>query len=171
MKRIFTFLAVAALCLVSGNYANAQCDRNTHSVGAIFSIASGEVGGGQNYTNYGIGAKYQWTFLQNMRLEPSVIYYFKKDKVSGVDLTANFHYLFPVTSVVTLYPIAGIGISNFEADLGGGDSESTNKFAFNFGGGFQYMFTHNWGMAMEYKYRIIDNLNRNNFQFSAIYRF
>lgn len=169
MKNFFKIFVVAAAVLMAVDYAGAQTKQGTHAVGALFSIGTGDVDG-VGYTNYGLGVKYQWTFLDNLRLEPSLVYYFKKDYISQTDLTANVHYLFSVASDAIVYPIAGLGYTSYTLDSPAGkDTES--RFAFNFGAGFQYMFNYNWGLSIEYKYRIVDDINRSNFQFGAVYRF
>lgn len=168
MKRIFTIIAiVAASVMVGSNTANAQI-RGEMGAGLNFEIATGE-----DYTNYGLGVKYQWTFLDNMRLEPSFTYFFKKDNISSWDLTANLHYMFDLSPMMNIYPILGMGMTGLDRDYEplGLNNENDTKFAFNFGGGMEFMFTPSLGMEIEYKYRIVDSWNRSHFTFGAVYKF
>ena len=111
MKKILTIIAIAAVALMAaGNDANAQVQ------GEMGAGLNFEIGTGEDYTNYGIGLKYQWTFLDNLRLEPSFTYFFKKDMISSWDVTANIHYMFDVVPMLQAYPIFGVGMTNLYRD-------------------------------------------------------
>lgn len=168
MKRIFTIITiVAASAMIGSNSANAQT-KGELGAGLNFEIATGE-----DYTNYGLGVKYYWTFLQNMRLEQSFTYFFKKDNISTWDLTSNLQYIFAISPTMNIYPILGTGMTGVKRDykaLGLGKKDNT-KFAFNFGGGMEYMLSPHIGATIEYKYRIVDSWNRSHFTFGAVYKF
>lgn len=168
MKKIFTIVAMVAISAIIGNNRAEAQTKGEMGAGLNFEIASGE-----DYTNYGLGVKYQWTFFNNMRLEPSFTYFFKKDNISTWDLTANVQYLFPIGPMMNVYPVLGMGMTGVNRDyepLGLSDEDDT-KFAFNFGAGIEFMFTSRIGMNIEYKYRIVDSWNRSHFTFGAVYKF
>ena len=64
-------------------------------------------------------------------------YFFKNDGLSMFDINANIHYLFPIASNISLYPLAGFTYTNWHLDLGkAGDydvSGSDGKFGVNLG--------------------------------------
>ena len=43
----------------------------------------------------GLGLKYQYNITDQIRIEPSMNYFFKNDGLSMFDINANIHYLFP----------------------------------------------------------------------------
>ena len=169
MKRYFTIIAVViAAVMAAGNDAKAQV-QGEMGAGLNFVIATGE-----DYTNYGLGLKYQWTFLDNLRLEPSFTYFFKKDMISSWDITANVHYMFDVVPMLQAYPIVGVGLTNLHRDyqiLALDIKENETNFAFNFGAGMELMFTPSIGMNLEYKFRIVDNWNRSHIGLGMVYKF
>ncbi len=168
MKKLFAIIAIAAaLVVLDGNKAAAQT-QGEMGAGLNFVLATGE-----DYTNYGLSARYQWTFIDNMRVEPSFTYFFKKDNISSWDLTANIQYLFNFGPMMSFYSLAGFGMTGIHRDYAplGLDKENDTKFAFNFGAGMEFMFGPRVGMNLEYKYRIVDSWNRSHFGFGVIYKF
>ncbi len=167
-------VAVIAIFATSSVYAQYKGEM---SVGGGLSVATGE-----DYTNVGIGAKFQWNPIDNLRVEPSVNYFFKKDRHSIWDLSANVHYLFAVTDKITLYPLAGLGIQTLKAHYGDIDDidfgswtlsfhdASDTHFAFNLGGGADFKLSENWVMNFEFKYKIAD-LDRAVFSLGFAYKF
>lgn len=164
MKKIFTVLVVLAVTMMFASVAGAQ-ERGQQAAGLNF-----EIGAGDNYTNYGLGFKYQYTIVDHIRVEPSFIYFFRKDHVSMWDMTANIHYIFSPTYNINVYPIVGLGVTQGRLD-DYFDNYTFTKFAFNFGGGAEYMLTDVIGVSFEYKYRIVDNLDRSHFVFGVTYKF
>ena len=69
------------------------------------------------------------------------------------DLSANVHYLFPITDEITIYPLAGVGI------LGAGGG-SDHEFGLNLGGGIDYKLTSKLFLNGELKYKFGDNWDR-----------
>jgi outer membrane protein X len=161
MKKIFSILLVAIATMLFVNVADAQ-ERGQQAAGLNFEIATGD-----NYTNYGLGFKYQYTFMDNIRVEPSFVYFFKKDHATTWDMTANLHYVVAPSNLIYVYPIVGFGFTNIDTDYG----DSNTKFAFNFGCGAEYMVTDVIGVNCEYKYRIVDNWSRSHFTFGAVFKF
>ncbi len=125
-------------------------------------------GTGDSYSNFGIGAKFQWNVIDKLRLEPSFTYFLKKDYVSMWDLGVNVHYLFPISDKLVLYPLAGVGVLGSKysatADLGEwgtyGGSSSDSEFGFNLGAGADLKLTDKLFLNVELKYKIGDVWNR-----------
>lgn len=175
MKKLL-LMTVFALCTLT---MHAQTGKGDMAAGLNLSLGTGD-----SFTNIGIGAKFQWNVINNLRLEPSFNYYFKKDHVSMWDLSANVHYLFGISDKFILYPLAGLGVLGVKAswDNPYGDlledwgvepsySSSSTNFAFNIGGGAEYKVTSAISVGLEIKYKIASNWNRALFTLGAAYHF
>ena len=55
---------------------------------------------GTEISSLGLGVKYQYNITDNIRLEPSINYFFENDGVDMFDFNATAHYLFPMASNV-----------------------------------------------------------------------
>ena len=85
--------------------------------------------------------------LASVGIAPDVTFYFPKDKVTGLDVSVNFHYVFNFKEDgqgFSVYPLAGIGMQNNfygkkSVEIDGKEMEmdrsNSTKFAFNLGGG------------------------------------
>ena len=164
---------------------------------SVFAQQKGEMSVGLNLnygtnstlSNFGLGAKFQWTIINNLRLEPSFNYYFGKNfdfvKYNMWDAGINAHYLFSVGSEkrFVLYPLAGIGLLGMSVDykgefekiydqeVYGKGSYSSSEFAFNIGGGAEYLLTDKISIGAEIKYQIVSGWNRPVFTLGATYKF
>ena len=118
------------------------------------------------YSNYGVGAKFQYSITDHIRLEPSFIYFLKKNDIYMWDLSANVHYLFPVNDKIVLYPLAGIGMLGL-----GGNRFSGSEVAFNMGGGAQYLINEKLSANFEIKYVIRNDWNRTLVSAGVAYKF
>ena len=58
----------------------------------------GNLSYGTEIESVGIGLKYQYNITDQIRIEPSMNYFFKNDGLSMFDINANIHYLFPIAS-------------------------------------------------------------------------
>lgn len=167
-NRIIKTIMVSAIVIFTASSVSAQ-QKGEMAIGGGLSVATGD-----DYTNFGIGAKFQWNPIDNLRLEPSFNYFFKKDYVTMWDLSANVHYLFPVSDKVTLYPLAGLGIQNADLDLSDWGLKSWDisdtHFAFNVGAGADFALSENWILNFEFKYKVAD-LNRAVFSLGVAHKF
>ncbi len=141
MKKLF---ATAALfCMGLGAFA--QSDSK---------MAAGvnlNVGVGDSYTNVGLGAKFQYRFLEKMRGEASFNYFFPKWHTSYWDINMNAHYLFHLGETgLTAYPLAGFSVIGSTYSILG-YSSSSSSFALNYGGGIEYQITDNIKVNAEMK--------------------
>ena len=129
------------------------------SVGA-FAQEKGEmaVGGSLNFNTkssmFGIGARYQYFIIDNLRGDGEFTYYFKKDGVSMFTILASANYLFNVADKINVYPIAGLGVAHSSAkseDISvhyegqtyhlSSEGGSSTDFIGQIGAGAQYDFT------------------------------
>ena len=122
-----------------------------------------------------IGLKYQYNITDQIRIEPSMNYFFKNDGLSMFDINANIHYLFPIASNISLYPLAGFTYTNWHLDLGkAGDydvSGSDGKFGVNLGAGMEFDLDKSWSLNFDIKYQLISDLDQAVFNLGVAYNF
>ncbi len=106
-----------------------------------------------------MGARYQYNITNNVRIEPEFNYYFKHDYCSFWDLGANFAYLFPIASDVTVYPLAGIGYMHGKAEAMGEDVND-GSFQAKLGAGVEFQLVPNAKLIIEPKYQFNDFENQ-----------
>jgi len=58
-----------------------------------------------------VGFDYRYNVFNRVRLAPSVLYHVKKNNMDDLFLNADVHYLGRITPKMTLYPLAGLGVS------------------------------------------------------------
>ncbi|WP_424036762.1 outer membrane protein [Prevotella histicola] len=119
---------------------------------------------GSETNNIGFGVKGQYYFTDQLRGEASVDYFFKNKGVSMWDINANVHYLFDVANKVKVYPLAGLGYTNWSYKYEFPDlpvvEGSDGRLAVNLGGGAEYELTKNLSVNAELKYQIISNYSQ-----------
>lgn len=127
---------------------------------------------GTEIKNVGFGVKGQYYATEAIRVEANVAYFMKKDDVSMLDLHVAGHYLIPVASNMAIYPLVGVGITNW---MYGGALKSMvdnkTKFTINLGAGYQIDVAEDFALNLEAKYQIINNYNQAVFGVGAVYKF
>lgn len=127
----------------------------------------GSLGYQTNYERFAIGAQGRYNLTRNIRLAPDVTFFFPKNKVTGLDINLNAHYVFYFPQDrFSVYPLAGIGMQNnfrgkqtITAEDGSQvktDSKSKTSFAFNLGGGISYYVTPRSYLNAEVKFMMAD---------------
>ncbi len=146
MKKI-TLLLVCLIAGLTTSFAQSSGDK---ALGINLNYASER--------SFGIGARFQYNITDNVRIEPEFNYYFKHDYVSFWDLGANFSYLFPVASDVTLYPLVGIGYGHHKLHVEG--NPTSGDFQAKFGAGAEFNIASNVKLIIEPKFQLIDGDNQ-----------
>ncbi|MDR1180823.1 MAG: porin family protein [Bacteroidales bacterium] len=159
---LYCVLAIAGLTVSLTASAQEQGD--------IAAGANVVLGAGQEFTNFGLGAKLQYSITRPIRIEAAFNYFFEKDMTSMWDAGLNAHYLFFVSDKFTVYPLVGAGFlgSKFKWDAGEygelldaeDESDSYNEFGVKLGGGIDFKLTEKLFLNFEAKYRIGDLWNR-----------
>ena len=121
---------------------------------------------GTGIESFGIGVKYQYNISNNIRLEPSMNYFFENNGVDQFDLNANAHYLFPMASNVRVYPLAGLTFSRWDTFLG-----DETRLGVNFGGGAEMDITDKLMLNFEMKYQFVSDLDQAIFNVGIAYMF
>ena len=116
---------------------------------------------GSKTNNIGLGVKGQYYFTDQIRGEASFDYFLKNQGISMWDINANVHYLFDVANKVKVYPLAGLGYTNwsYKYEYPGHSviEGSDGRLAINLGGGAEYELTKALSVNAELKYQIVSN--------------
>ena len=109
-KLLFVLTAIMCLSVVSVN-AQSKGDMaagvNLNLGFAYGNDMTTEDGG--DFSNIGIGAKFQYNITDPIRLEAAFNKFLKKDYISMYDFMVNAHYLFGIGNL-TVYPAVGLGV-------------------------------------------------------------
>jgi outer membrane protein X len=166
MKKVFLrSMAIAAIAMLTVSMPTVAQEKGDMAAGVGLTLGMGD-----KFTNYGLGAKFQYNVLNALRLEGAFTYFLKKDYTTMWDLGVNGHWLFPVSDNMTVYPLAGLGILNYGSSYGG-FSVSTSDLAFNFGGGLDLKITDRMVFNVEAKYKVSDLWDRLQLSAGLAYRF
>ena len=151
MKKLLLLVCAAVMSLS----ASAQAGDKALGAQLVF---------GSETNNIGRGVKGQYYFTDQLRGEASVDYFFKNKGISMWDINANVHYLFNVANKVKVYPLAGIGYTNWSYKYEFPNlpvvEGSDGRLAVNLGGGAEYELTKNLSVNAELKYQIISNYSQ-----------
>ena len=128
---------------------------------------------GTEIESFGIGLKYQYNITDNIRLEPSMNYFFESNDIDQFDINANAHYLFPMASNVRVYPLAGLTFArwSFPQLIGGKFSNDATRLGINIGGGAEMDITDKLMLNFELKYQFVSDLNQAMFNVGIAYMF
>ena len=148
MKKLFLLVCATVMSLS----ASAQAGDKALGAQLVF---------GSETNSFGLGVKGQYYFTDQLRGEASVDYFFKNKGVSMWDINANVHYLFDVANKVKVYPLAGLGYTNwsYKYEYPGHSviEGSDGRLAINLGGGAEYELTKDLSVNAELKYQIVSN--------------
>jgi len=153
------FLFVALMALMGFSCAWAQ--KGTMAVG-------GNLLYGSEINSVGIGAKFQYGILENLRGEASFNYFFKNKGYHMWEINANAHYLFNIADKFRAYPLAGLTVANKGYSAG---DESITRFGLNLGGGCEYAIKPNISVNAEFKYSIVSTIDQVVLGVGAVYKF
>ncbi|NDW09401.1 outer membrane protein [Dysgonomonas sp. 520] len=121
-----------------------------------------------DYERFGVGAQFRYNLLNNVRIAPDLMVFFPKNKVTGLDLNLNVHYVINLKpSQLSFYPLVGFSMQNnfwgkkTVIDTGGIEvrtkSKSSTDLAFNLGGGISYNLDAKNYLNAEGKFMFGDN--------------
>lgn len=162
MKKLLLLVCAAVMTL------SASAQAGDKALGAQFVF-------GSETNSIGLGVKGQYYFTDQLRGEASVDYFFKNKGVSMWDINANVHYLFDVADKVKVYPLAGLGYTNWSYKLEYDNvtlaKGTDGRLAVNLGGGAEYELTKDLSVNAELKYQIINNYNQLALGVGVAYKF
>ena len=122
---------------------------------------------GTKIENIGFGVKGQYYATDAVRVEANAAYFMEKNDWKMWDVNLVGHYLIPIGEKFSVYPLAGIGITNWSTNVFNGKI----KFVIDLGGGFQFDVAEDFAVNAEVKYQIIQDFNQAVFAIGAVYKF
>jgi len=161
MKKLLLLMVVVAASFTMSAQESMMAQQGDMSI-------LGNIGYQTNYERFAIGAQYRYNLMRNVRIAPDITFFFPKDKVTGLDINLNAHYVFYFPEDrFSVYPLAGFGMqNNFFGkqdiiDANGNptqtDSSSKTSFIFNLGGGISYNLDARSYLNAEAKFMFADD--------------
>ena len=155
MKKILLFIMI----IMATAGVDAQTLKGERSI-------MGNLGYQTNYERFGLEVQGRYVIANNLRLAPDITLFFPKDKITGLDVNLNFHYVFNFSKDkqgFSVYPLAGIGMQNnfygkrtitVDGENIEQKSDNTSKFAFNLGGGISLPLSSHSFLNAEVKFML-----------------
>lgn len=129
------------------------------------------LGYGTEIKSLGIGGKFQYSILDELRIEPSMNFYMKKKGLSMWDASFNVHYLVPLMQNLKMYPIFGLTYTKWKQKNVLEGSKIQNNFGANIGVGAEYHLSYNFLVNLDVKYQAVKKYGQAVFTFGAAYKF
>lgn len=108
-----------------------------------------------DWKRFGIGAEGRYYIADQVRLAPDLVLFFPKNNTIGMDINVNAHYVFPLQDGLSIYPLAGLQMSNNRWSKSG-DSNSWTDFGFNLGFGADYELDSKSYVNAQFQYTLND---------------
>lgn len=125
---------------------------------------------GSDLTNFVIGARFNHSFTDLVRVGIDLDYGVADKNVSTFEATANVNFMIPLSEKVYLYPLAGLGYGNIHANTFIG-SFNNSKMVMNIGIGAEYEVTEHFGIGAEFKYQYMKDFGRLPVTLDFMYKF
>lgn len=143
------------------------------SVGAHAQIVQGKssIGFNAGYAfdseNATLGIDYRYCITDEVRLNPSLIYFVKNDGLSAWAIDLNAHYVIALNDIFAFYPLAGVDLSFWKFDWGGSVAgysyefdDTETRLGVNVGIGAELYATDELSIGLEVKYNIIKDIDQ-----------
>ena len=162
MKKILT--SVCALMLGMG-LGQAQVHQGETAAGVNLLY-------GSEIESLGIGAKFQYGILDQLRAEVGFNYFFEHDHTTWWDVNLNAHYLLGLwNQQLYFYPLAGLNYTMTKVKVPGFGSDEENHVGLNVGAGVEYDFNEHFGAILEYRHTIIRKVDQGVIGIGLNYKF
>ncbi len=161
MKKILTLVC---LLMLGVGFGSAQVHENESAVGANLVY-------GSRIESMGIGARYQYGIIDQLRTEVGFNYFFDHDHFGCWDVNVNAHYLIGLRNEqFYTYPLAGLNYT-MVTDKNGEKNVESNHIGLNLGAGFEYEIDPHWGVNLEYRHTIIRKVDQGVIGLGVNYKF
>ncbi len=162
MKKILTL--VCALILGMG-IGQAQVHQGQTAVGANLVY-------GSEIENLGIGARFQYGILDQLRAEVGFNYFFERHHMSWWDVNINAHYLVRLFhDQLFIYPLAGLNYTMVDFKGEKNSLGEENHIGLNLGAGIEYEINEHFGVNLEYRHTIIRKVDQGVVGLGVNYKF
>lgn len=171
MKKILT---IACALILGMSIGQAQVHQGETAVGANLVY-------GSEIENLGIGARFQYGVLDQLRAEVGFNYFFEKNHLTWWDVNFNAHYLVGLwNEQLYIYPLAGLNytmckvgrVTTYTEDgVYDVPSHEENHVGLNLGAGIEYELNEHFGVNFEYRHTIIRKVDQGVFGLGINYKF
>ena len=162
MKKILTLVCAMMLGL---GFANAQVHQGETAAGVNLVY-------GSEIENLGIGARFQYGVLDQLRTEVGFNYFFEKNHMSWWDVNINAHYLVGLwNEQLYIYPLAGLNYTMVDFKGEFNEKGEENHIGLNLGAGIEYEINDHFGVNFEYRHTIIRKVDQGVFGLGINYKF
>ena len=162
MKKILTFIC---LLMLGVGFGNAQVHENQTAAGVNLVY-------GSRIESLGIGARFQYGVLDQLRAEVGFNYFFEHDHMSCWDVNINAHYLVGLwNEQLYIYPLAGVNYTmvDYKGELN--EKGEENHVGLNLGAGLEYEINEHFGVNLEYRHTIIRKVDQGVIGLGVNYKF
>ena len=162
MKKILTLVCVMMLGM---GFAQAQVHQGQTAAGLNLVY-------GSEIENLGIGARFQYGVLDQLRAEVGLNYFFEKNHLTWWDVNINAHYLVGLwNDQLFIYPLAGLNYTmvNYNGELN--EKGEENHVGLNLGAGIEYEITDHFSVNFEYRHTIVRKVDQGVFGLGVNYKF
>lgn len=127
---------------------------------------------GSEIESLGIGARFQYGILDQLRGEVGLNYFFEHNHMSWWDVNINAHYLVGLKNdQFYIYPLAGLNYTmvNYKGEKDPKGEE--NHVGLNLGAGLEYEINDHFGVNLEYRHTIVRKVDQGVIGLGVNYKF
>lgn len=162
MKKILTLVCALMLGM---SFGQAQVHQGETAAGINLLY-------GSEIESLGIGAKFQYGILDQLRAEVGFNYFFEHNHTTWWDVNLNAHYLLGLwNQQLYFYPLAGLNYTMTKVSVAGFGSDEENHVGLNVGAGVEYDFNEHFGAILEYRHTIIRKVDQGIIGIGLNYKF
>lgn len=160
MKKI---LAIICTMMLGMGFAQAQVHQGETAAGVNLVY-------GSEIESLGLGARFQYGILDQLRAEVGFNGFFEHNHTSWWDVNINAHYLLGLwNEQLYFYPLAGLNYTMTKVKIDGSDEE--NHIGMNVGAGVEYELNEHFGVNLEYRHTIIRKVDQGVIGLGINYKF
>lgn len=157
MKKILTFVCVLMLGM---GVSQAQVHQGETAAGVNMVY-------GSEIKSLGLGARFQYGVLDQLRAEVGFNFFFEHDHKTWCDVNVNAHYLLGLLNdQFFLYPLVGLNYTMAKYN-----SDEENHIGLNVGAGAEYEITDHIGVNLEYRHTIVRKVDQGVIGLGINYKF
>lgn len=119
-----------------------------------------------------VGINFSYGITDEIRVAPSFDGFLRGDGFRAWTLNTNFHYLFPVSPTINLFPVLGATLAGWQTCKEyGGDVNDLIRVGANVGGGMDYLINERFRIGLVLKYSIVSGFDQFVPTINIMYRF
>ena len=127
---------------------------------------------GTEIESMGVGARFQYGVLDQLRTEVGFNYFFEHKHTTWWDVNINAHYLLSLwNQQLYFYPLVGLNYTMVKYKVPGEGSDEENHIGLNVGAGLEYELNEHFGVNLEYRHTIIRKVDQGVIGLGINYKF